>query len=60
MSLLVLDALLEDQHGRGVAPGDLYGVGQISQIEVGGMTTPEKVHKIGGRQQQVPGENLHR
>jgi hypothetical protein len=24
------------------------------------MSTPEKVHEIGGREQQTPGMNLHR
>jgi hypothetical protein len=43
-----------------VALGHLYGVGQISQIEVAGVPTPKKVHEIAGRQQQTPGENLHR
>jgi hypothetical protein len=32
VSLLVLDTFLEDQDGGGVALGDLYGVGQFSQI----------------------------
>jgi hypothetical protein len=60
VSLLVLDAFIEDQDGGGVALGDLYGVGQFSQIEVGGVPTPKEVYEIAGRQQQTPGENLHR
>jgi hypothetical protein len=56
----VLDALLKYQDRRGVALGHLGGVGQIPQIEIGGMPTPEKVHEIGSRQQQTPGKDLHR
>src|SRR5207244_1270194 len=52
--LLVIDAFLKDQYRRGVALGDLYRVGEIPEIEVGGVSTPEKVHEIGGRQQQIP------
>src|SRR5260370_32513226 len=44
VQLLVLDTFLEDQDRRGVALGDLYRVDQISQIEVAGMSAPEKVH----------------
>jgi len=33
---------------------------QIAHIEIGRVSTAEKVHQIGGREQQMPGENLHR
>jgi transposase len=36
------------------------GQAQIPQVEEGGVPTPEKVHEIGGRQQQTPGDELHR
>jgi hypothetical protein len=57
---LVFQALLKDQDRRGVVLGKLNRLGQISQIEIGGMPTPEKVHEIGSRQQQTPGDELHR
>ena len=56
----MLDALLEDQDRRGVALGDFDRIGQISQIEVGGMPTTEKIDEIGGRKQQTLSKNLHR
>ena len=56
----MLNALFEDQNGCGIAWEDLRWVGQISQIELGRMSTPEKIDEISGREQQTPGEKLHR
>jgi hypothetical protein len=56
---LVLDTLLEYQDRRGFAFEDLNRIGQVSQIEVSGVSAPKKVNKIGSRQQQTPGEDLH-
>jgi hypothetical protein len=56
--LLVLDPLLENQDCRSIAREHLRRVGQIPQIEVGRMSTPQEIDQIGGRQQKTPGEKF--
>ena len=56
----MLDAFLEDQDGRGVALGDRHLIGQISEVEIGCVSTAEEIDQIAGRKQQLPVEKLHR
>jgi len=57
---LVLDALLEDQDRRGITLGDHHLIGQISEVEVGRVSTAKEIDQIAGREQQLPVEKLHR